>query len=356
MSITELPVDISVERARQSGDRIEVIFRPDGHRAEFDASWLRQFGVPDSEACSSQPAPPPHSPVVPAGGADDYRTEDAKRLWAAADIAAAFPQGAWRLLQAQPAHRQACLEAVLRDGFVLLRDVPAEPGMVLEVARRFGFIRETEHGPVSDMKVSTRPPTQVFSSQFLEPRTGYACRDQAPTLQFAHCLRQAPRGGETLIVDGFHAAATLRAQSPHDFAVLAKTEVTFAFADAVSDLRATRPIISVDSRGRIREVRLDATLMQPVRLAPADVVAFYQAYRGFAEIIRRPREGALVQLRAGDCLVLDNSRVMLGRNAFSGPQRHMQLCWAEIDELASALGVMRRVQRNGHRRGGAGLA
>jgi hypothetical protein len=42
-----------------------------------------------------------------------------------------------------PAVWLRALDAVLRWGFVLLRDVPTEPGMVLEVAASFGFLRET---------------------------------------------------------------------------------------------------------------------------------------------------------------------------------------------------------------------
>jgi gamma-butyrobetaine dioxygenase len=351
VSITDLPADVSVVTARQSGDRIEVVFGPDGHQATFDAGWVSRFAAAGTGAPGERPAPGAMRPAVTASGGEDSLAEDAKRLWAAADITAAFPQGSWPLFQADAAHRQACLESVLRDGFLMLREVPAEPGMLLTVARHFGFVRETESEPLVDVRVSAWPSSRTMTSQAVTPRTGVAFRDPVPTLQLAHCLEQVRQGGDTIIVDGFHAAATLRAERPRGFSVLASTEVTFAYADATSDLRATRPVIGVNSRRQIREVRLDPGLMQPLRMPPPEVVAFYDAYRAFTEVIGRPRQAARFRMRPGDCLVLDNTRVLVGRTAFtSTTRRHMQLCWAEIDGLTSALALLRRARQNGHSR------
>jgi gamma-butyrobetaine dioxygenase len=347
--ITDLATDVSVVAARQSGDRVEVTFGPDGHQATFDAHWLGRFGTTGVSALGGRPAPGATRLAGYASSGDGSLTEDAKRLWGVADIASAFPQGSWPVFQAEAAHRQACLEAVLRDGFIVLRDVPAEPGTVLTVARRFGFVRETESGPFVDVRVSARPSSSTFTSQAVTPRTGLAFRDPVPTLQLVHCLEQVADGGETVLVDGFHAAATLRAERPREFGVLTGTEVTFAYADAASDLRATRPVIGISSRGRIREIRVDSGLMQPLRMPPAEVVAFYNAYRAFAELVGRPRQAATFQMRSGDCLVLDNTRILVGRTAFtSSTRRHMQLCWAELDGVTSALALLRRARQNGH--------
>jgi gamma-butyrobetaine dioxygenase len=374
VSISDLPADISVATSTQSGGRIEIVFSPDGHQSVFDAAWLSQYGTEDEPAGSGRAAAAAAGggrnrtaaaggghggPGDQAGGqqlawelpADgDIRSEDAKRLWSAADIASAFPQGSWPLFESDPVHRQACLAAVLRDGFVLLRDVPPEPGMVLTVARRVGLVRESEHGPVVDTQVSARPPHQIFTSQAMNPHSGLAFRDPVPTVGVKHCIRQAADGGGSLLVDGFHAAATLRAERPRAFGVLTSTEVTFAFADAVHDLRATRPVIGLGPSGRIREVRFDTGLMQPVRMPPAEVIDFYDAYRAFAEVTRRASQTAAFGLRPGDCLVLDNTRVLVGRTRFTGTQRHMQMCWADLDMLASRLSVLRRGRHNGHQR------
>jgi len=350
VTITDLPRDVSVTSARRSGDRVEIVFGPDGHRAAFDAGWLSQFATGD-EAGGGGPRSGRAGPSMGALGGEDDRTEDAKRLWSADEIAPAFPQGSWPLFRAEAAHRQACLAAVERDGFVVLRDVPREPGAVLTVAQSIGFVRETERGPLIDIQVGALPPSQAFTGQPVTPRTAQPFRDPLPTLGLVHCLDDAAAGGESILVDGFHAAASLRAQDPAAFAVLASTEVTFAYADARAELRATRPVIGVDPRGRIREIRLSGTHMQPLRLPPDDAVVFYAAYRAFAEMTGWPGQMLTFPLRPGDCLILDNTRILNGRTSFAGGgKRHLQMCWTDLDGLASTLALMRRPRHNGRLR------
>jgi gamma-butyrobetaine dioxygenase len=350
VSITDLPRDVSVVTSTRSGDRIKVVFGPDGHESTFDAGWLGQYAVLDqAEGHGPQAATGGRAPGLSAG--DDFRSEDAKKLWSAADIKSAFPDGSWPLFLADATHRQACLSAVLRDGFLVLSDVPTEPGMVLTVARNFGLVRETtEYGPLVDLLVKAQPESQLYTAQPVTPRSGLAFRDPVPAVEVVHCLRQPADGGDSLLIDGFYAAATLRAENPDAFGVLAATEVTFAYSDAASDMRATTPVIGLGPRGRIRDVRFDTALMQPVRLPAAEVVAFYDAYRAFAEVIGRPSLMATFRLRAGDCVVIDNTRVLFGRTGFTGTERHMQLCWTDLDTLASKLAVMRRAQQNGRYR------
>ena len=135
---------------------------------------------------------------------------------------------------------------------------------------------------------------------------------------------------------------------PGAFAVLAGTRVTFAYSDARTELRATRPVIGVDPRGRIREIRFDGSSTQPPRLPPAEITAFYAAYRAFAELVGRPDMRLAFRLSPGDCLILDTTRILHGRTGFTDTgRRHLQLCWADLDRLASKLALMRRENGNG---------
>jgi gamma-butyrobetaine dioxygenase len=334
VTITDLPQEVWVTTARQAGDRVEVEFGPDGHRAVFDVGWLSQFATEghDSDAF----------------GGDDQRTEAAKRLWSAGDIAPAMPLGSWPLFRAEEAHQQACLSAVLRDGFVVLRDVPREPGAVLTVAESIGFVRQTSLGPVVDVQVGALPPVQQFTTRSLTPRTHQPFRDPLPTVEFVHCLEDTAEGGESILVDGFHAAAALRDKDRAAFTKLTSSEVTFAYSGATSEYRATRPVIGVDPRGRIREIRLDTTFMQPLRMPPADIVGFYAAYRAFAEVLRCPGQPLQFMLRPGDCLIFDNTRILNGRTGIAGAgKRHMQVCWTDLDVLSSTLAMIHRPRTNG---------
>ena len=326
-SITDLPADVFVSEARAVGDSVEVLFGPDGHRAVFSRAWLAGQRTP----------------------AGDDRTEDAKRLWTARDVAAGLPGQSWPRYLADDRDRETCLAALMRDGFLLLRDVPARPGTVLTVAGSMGYVRETNYGRLFDVRVEATPANLAFTGLPIAPHTDNPYRDPVPTVQLLHCLATAPEGGDSGLVDGFLAAAMLRAEDPSAFEILTRNPVTFAYRDATAELRATRPMIGVDSLGRIREIRFNNRSMQPPRPgrsgSPEQTAAFYAAYRAFAEVIGRPDLMLTFRLGPGDCVVFDNTRVLHARTGFGGAgRRHLQGCYTDLDGVASALALLRRAR------------
>ncbi|HEY4024143.1 MAG TPA: TauD/TfdA family dioxygenase [Pseudonocardiaceae bacterium] len=317
--VNDIPADLRVAEVNEIGDEIRIRFDGDPHEAVFDRAWLTRWSEDDAE--------------------EDGRTEEAKRTWSVADLPV-VPAYDWSDYQAS---RLDALEAVLRTGFVLLRGVPTDDGAVLDVADSFGFVRVTNYGDLFDVRVAADPNNLAFTALPISPHTDNPYRDPVPTLQLLHCLRNAGRGGDSGLVDGFRAAALLRAEQPEAFDVLTSTEVTFAFVAVDAELRATRPMIGLDTRGRIREVRFNNRSLQPVRGGAARVEEFYRAYRAFAEILDRPELRLVLRLRPGDCLVFDNTRVLHARTAFDAVgERHLQGCYADIDGLASTVAVLRR--------------
>jgi gamma-butyrobetaine dioxygenase len=86
--------------------------------------------------------------------------------------------------------------------------------------------------------------------------------------------------------------------------------------------------------------------MQPLRLGYDDIVAYYDAYRAFFEIVTDPSLARTFRLDPGDCLI---SRLLHSRTAFdasgAGP-RHLQGCYADLDGLASTVEVLERRDQN----------
>lgn len=327
VAITDIPADVAVDEVTVTGDAVEITFGPDGHRATFDCRWLAQYGQFGSAGAS----------------ASDDRSEAAKRLWAAGDIAADLPEGHWPRYLSSHGHRRECLHALLSGGFLLLRGVPTEPGTVLTVAASMGFVRETNYGRLFDVRVEATPDNLAFTGLPIAPHTDNPYRDPVPTVQLLHCLVTATDGGDTGLVDGFMAARMLRAENPSAFAILSRTPVQFAYSDATAELRATRPMIGTDPLGRIREIRFNHRSLQPVRLPPREAAAFYAAYRAFGEMVRRPELMLTFRLVPGDCLVFDNTRVLHARTGFAatGP-RHLQGCYTDLDGVASTVALLRR--------------
>jgi len=326
VSITDQPVEVSFASVTEDDASFVVTFDPDGHRAVIGKDWLAAALAP----------------------ATADRTEDAKRLWMAADFSGGAPPSSWGRYVADAEFRASCLAALLADGFVLMRDVPAEPRMVLEVAASMGFVRETNYGRLFDVRAKVDPANLAFTALAIAPHTDNPYRDPVPTVQLLHCLASAAEGGDSGLVDGFQAAGLLRAENPAAFAVLTGHPVTFRYADATADLRATMPMIGLDPRGRIREVRFNNRSLQPLGAAggppdPDVADAFYRAYRAFAELLTRPELMLTFRLEPGDCVVFDNTRVLHARSAFTAAgHRHLQGCYADLDGVASALAVLRR--------------
>ncbi len=323
--ITQIPNDLGVAASADAGESVLVTFAPDGHRSAFSRSWLASHALD--------------------GYADgDGRTEDDKELWLAADLD--LPQTTWARYLDRPADRIRALEDMLRRGFVLLHDVPPEPGMVLEVAASFGFVRETNYGRLFDVRVEPEPGNLAFTSRAVQPHTDNPYRDPAPTVQLLHCLRTADDGGDTGLVDGFAAAVARRTADAESFVTLARTPVPFGYIDKETELRASLPLIQLSPRGRIRGVRFNNRSARPLRLPYTEVTAFYAAYRRWAELLARPERKLNLRLAPGDCLILDNTRVLHARTAFDmtagSPGRHLQGCYADLDGLASTLAILRR--------------
>jgi gamma-butyrobetaine dioxygenase len=329
VSLTDLAPQVRVAARAESGDDLRITFWPDGHEAVFSRSWLARQGGP----------------------AADDRTEAAKRLWTAADFPGGPPGCAWPEYRARDAVRADGLAGLLRDGMLLLRGVPAEPGAVLAVAATMGYVRETNYGRLFDVRVTATPSNLAFTGLPIAPHTDNPYRDPVPTVQLLHCLAAADGGGDSGLVDGFAAAGLLRREDPEAFGILAATPVTFAYADATAELRATRPVIGLDPEGQIREIRFNNRSMEPWRRSGgaggpdpvAGAAAFYAAARAFAGILARPALMLTFRLAPGDCVAFDNTRVLHARTGFAATgTRHLQGCYADLDGVSSTVGVLRR--------------
>ena len=322
--ITGIPSGLAITLIEDAGESLRVTFGPDQHRSVFSRSWLAEHAL---------------------DGDGDGRTEDDKELWLPADLAG-LPAVSWSGYLAGGKAR--ALAAVLRLGFVLLSGVPAEPGRVLEVVASFGYVRETNYGRLFDVRAEPAPANLAYTSQAIRPHTDNPYRDPVPTVQLLHCLRAAGEGGDTVLVDGFAAAAAFRADDAESFATLTRTPVPFGYVDKETELRAILPLIQLSPRGRVRGIRFNNRSMRPLRRPYAEVTAFYAAYMRWAELLARPERQLRLRLAPGDCLIFDNTRVLHARTAFGlsagSPGRHLQGCYADLDGLASTLAVLERAE------------
>ncbi|MBS2533587.1 TauD/TfdA family dioxygenase [Catenulispora sp. NF23] len=326
--ITDLPIAPEASGVDETPDHVTFTFAPDGHVATFPREWL----------VANHPSAPATTP--------NPRTEDAKTLWHGASHP--IPRFAWDGFLTTDDIRTACLDAVLRQGYALLHGVPVQDRTVLRVASEFGYVRTTNYGEVFEVRTEPAATNLAFTNLPITPHTDNPYRDPVPTVQLLHCLVNAAEGGDSALVDGFEAAGRLRAADPAAFRSLTTTPVTFRYRDANTDLSSTQPLIGLDAKGRVREVRFNNRSMQPVSLEPDDIEAFYAAYRAFADLLYDATAAVQFRLGPGDCVIFDNTRVLHARTGFTADgRRHLQGCYIDLDGVASNHKVLTRAESAG---------
>jgi gamma-butyrobetaine dioxygenase len=254
-----------------------------------------------------------------------------------------LPRVRWRA-QASEAERLAWLESFLTLGFVIFEGVPTEPGKVLEVGAMFGFTRETNFGPLFDVRSTPEATDLAYTSVSLDPHTDNPYRAPVPGIQLLHCLVNETSGGLSTLVDGFAVAHALRSSDPEAFRILAGTPVRFRYVDADTELTASAPPIELDVTGALKSIHFSPRLDFVPLFEPQRLESYFRARRQFDHALRAPDFEIRFLLGAGDLVMFDNCRLLHGRTGFDPAEglRHLQGCYIDMDGPRSLYRVLRR--------------
>lgn len=325
ITLLDIPAGARVAAARISGpDGLTLHFEPEDREVTYSGHWLRAHiydtPQPDGRGWTG--------PEIESWGQALSRDIPTVSYAAASGDRAAL--GGW-------------LHAVRRYGFAVLTGLPIESGSVCRAAELFGHVRETNYGRWFEVRSEIDPVNLAYTGLGLQAHTDNPYRDPVPTLQLLACLENSAAGGESIVVDGFRAVELLRQEAPDSFDMLAGHCARFEFAGTADvALRARRPMIELAPDGELIGVRFNNRSAAPfVDIPFDDMAAYYAAYRRLAEIIERPELRVRFKLAPGDMFIVDNTRVMHAREAFSGAgTRWLQGCYADRDGLLSTLAVI----------------
>jgi gamma-butyrobetaine hydroxylase len=319
LNITDIPHNLGIDRVSLEDSRLVIEFTPDGHRSEFDLDWLYENCY-----CLNRQ--------------QDDRSEINKILWSGDSFQQGLPRYAYDAFCAQPRSRCAALQAVRDYGFVLLDAVPCEEGQVLQVIEQFGYVRETNYGPLFEVRTRVDPNNLAYTNLGLGCHLDNPYRDPVPGLQLLHCLESSTAGGESILQDGFMAARILRDENPEHFALLSQNWINFRFRDDAADLRSRVPFIETNDLGAVIKVRFNNRSIDTIKLPPALIRSFYAAYRHYAEILEREELQTVFKLQPGELMLFDNTRILHARKAYSAAgSRHLQGAYSDLDGLYSSL-------------------
>lgn len=268
--------------------------------------------------------------------------KDTQCLWDS-KLMGHLPEAEFEAVCSSPNALQAWLSDIQRFGFAKLNGGPVEAGAITQVVDLFGHLRETNYGQIFEVRVEEKPTNLAFTGLALQAHTDNPYRDPVPTIQVLYCLESSAPGGDNVLVDGFKAATQLQQEDPNGFDLLSRYCARFEYAgeDDVC-LRSKRPMIELAPDGQLQGIRFNNRSAAPFIDIPFEHMAdYYKAYRRLGEIIDSPESEIGFRLNPGDCFVIDNTRVLHARKAFSGAgTRWLQGCYADIDGLHSRLAVL----------------
>jgi len=329
IALKDIPADTRIARAEigEAGD-VVVAFFPEDKTVRFSGAWLQAHAYD---------RPGEHREDRPHGWVQQGIT-----TWDSA-LTDSVPTGDYGALSTDRGALGDWLSAVRRYGFAKVTGGPVASGAVCDVAALFGFVRETNYGRWFDVRTEVKPSNLAYTGLGLQAHTDNPYRDPVPTLQILYCLENSADGGDSLLVDGFTAAALLRAEAPDMFDLLSRYCARFEYRGAASVcLRSRKPMIELAPDGELIGIRFNNRSTAPIVDVPYEHMRnYYAAYRRFADIIDDPGMAVRFKLAPGECFIVDNTRVLHARTGYSSAgTRWLQGCYADKDGLLSTLAAI----------------
>ena len=310
------PIKASIEN-----DQLLIDWSEQGHHSEFLGSWLRTHAYSGDLKLNGQPT---------------------SKSWDGAFLNQINRVNYSDLIQDNGALYE-WMKRLDQDGLSLVQGMPSTQTALNEVTNRIDYQRQTNFGVTFEVKTEPNPINLAYTSLALPLHTDLSNQETPPGYQFLHCLANESSGGESIFADGFRILEDLREQNSGYFELLANYAVPFRFHDDDHDIYHHHPIINLDHRGNIIELKYNAHLASTFDL-PEDVMHdYYLAYRELMARVRSVKYRITLKLTEGTMAVFDNRRVLHGREAFEPMgKRHLRGCYVDRTEFQSRLRVLKK--------------
>ena len=325
ITLDQVPETTSMSAAAIDGEVLQITFQPENKTVDYPLGWLMDHAYDRNVRAA-------HGWLRP-----ELETWDS-------GLMSALPEAAFDEVSANPRALQAWLAEIERFGFGKLSGGPVEDQALMQVVDLFGYVRETNYGRHFEVRTEVNPTNLAYTALGLQAHTDNPYRDPAPTIQVLYCLESTAAGGENMVGDGFRVAERLRAENPDWFAVLSEHCARFEYAgDAGVRLTSRRPLIELAPDGELIAVRFNSRSVAALTDVPFDKMElYYAAYRRMSQIIDDPQMEVSFRLNPGESFLVDNTRVLHARKAYSGTgTRWLQGCYADKDGLLSTLAALR---------------
>lgn len=325
ITLQDIPATCHISQVEHlSGRSISLTFAPEDKTIAYSTDWLVDNAYDRPQQSGSG------------------WTGSAITRWGQ-ELSDKLPTLTWEEAEKRDATFCNWLSDLTRYGVALMTDMPIESGALCKAVELFGYVRETNYGRFFEVRTEVNPVNLAYTGLGLQAHTDNPYRDPVPTLQLLSCLENSVEGGESIVVDGFKAVEHLQKEMPEGFDLLSQYPARFAYAGSEGVALATKkPMIELGPDGELIGFRFNNRSAAPITDVPFDLMPlYYQAYRRLGDLIETPELQVSFKLQPGELFIVDNTRVLHARTAFSSHgTRWLQGCYADKDGLYSTLSAL----------------
>ena len=300
------------------GGVLSVVWN-DGHHSAFGAAWLRAYCYSDRERAR--------------------RLSFEPTLWKA-DIADHLPTVCYPQVRNDDEIRLRMYELLRDFGIVHILEVGDAPEETERLANLLGPIHQTSiYGYIFDLRGENIARAAGKTVMGQNPHTDDAFYYAAPGVAVFHCLVNSTEGGESVYVDGFAVAQSLREEEPEAFELLASVPIQHNRRHTGEiDMRSHAPLIRLDGNGKLSGIRYFDRAAAPLDVPADQMTRMYAALRHYVFRTLSSEFTVVRRLEPGSAIFIDNQRIMHARTAFDANSgRRIRLCVVDRDEFHARL-------------------
>lgn len=226
---------------------------------------------------------------------------------------------------------------IMKFGLVFVKGTPFDDSIhTKKLLERIGPIRETHYGGFYDFIPDMAKADTAYTNKALAAHTDTTYFTDPAGLQAFHLLSHTPApgepdatGGQSFLVDGFHAASKLKESEPALFNELNARRLPW-HASGNEGVTITSeqlyPVFKLGSNDTLLMVRWNAedrgvVPLKNIRSRSSRIMKWYIAAAKWEALLRSRELEYRFQLKPGTTVIFDNHRVLHGRSAFTGLRR-----------------------------------
>ena len=221
-------------------------------------------------------------------------------------------------------------------GIVFVKNCPLSIEETEKAVRRFGGPRETTPwGLMWDTKPNSSPKDTAYTNIALLPHNDCCYLEDQVALQVFNCVAKAGEGGASTWIDGFKVAETIEMEHPDVYDFFSNVSLPYLCVYEGVDVRSEGPVFQHDKNNVLKQVRFNNYDRAPIeKLTSTEVDQFYEYLPILYNEFRDEKYTLKHTLDVGEMVVIDNWRVLHGRDEFEG-YRNLRGCYVGRDDIDS---------------------